>query len=61
MLKKKLALYGKLVTSIKKLKHNCPKVKLKKKKHTNFVDMMISKVLCDLRFSLNQPLKLVDD
>jgi hypothetical protein len=37
-----------------------PKAKLKKK-HTDFVDMMVSKVLLDLRFSLNQGLKSTDD
>jgi hypothetical protein len=58
MLKQKLQLYDKLVTSIKKLKLNYPKAKLE---NTNFVHMMISKVLHDLHFSLNQPLKLADD
>ena len=32
-----------------------------KKKHTDFVDPMISKVLRDLRFSLHQPLKSADN
>ena len=30
-------------------------------KNTDFVDTMISKVLRDLRFSLNHPLKSADD
>ena len=36
-----------------------PKAKLKKK--TDFVDTMLSKVLRDLPFSLNQPWKLADN
>jgi hypothetical protein len=32
-----------------------------KLKNTDFVDTMIWNVLCDLPFSRNQPLKLVDD
>jgi hypothetical protein len=36
-----------------------PKAKLKTK--TCFVDTMLSEVLCDLHFSLNQPFKSADD
>jgi hypothetical protein len=32
-----------------------------KLKITDFVDMMVSKVLCDIRFGLYQPLKSTDD
>ena len=35
--------------------------KLKLKKNTDFVDITISKVLRDLPFSRNQPLKSADD
>jgi hypothetical protein len=35
-----------------------PKLNLK---NTNFVDIMISKALCDFHFSQNQPLKLAED
>jgi hypothetical protein len=38
----------------------CPQIKIQKKK-CNFVDTMISNTLRDLTFSLNQPLKSVDD
>jgi hypothetical protein len=30
-------------------------------KNTDFVDVTVSKILPDLRFSRNQPLKLADD
>jgi hypothetical protein len=38
-----------------------PKPQNRNLKNTNFVDTMLSKALRDLRFSLNQPLKSVDD
>jgi hypothetical protein len=38
-----------------------PKNQNKKKRKTDFVDIMISKVLCDFPFSRNQPLKSADD
>ena len=37
-----------------------PKSEIKKRKHTNFVDMMISAVLHDLHYNLNWTLKSAD-
>jgi hypothetical protein len=37
-----------------------PKAKVEKK-NTDFVDTIIPKIIRDLRFSLNQPLKSADD
>jgi len=45
----------------KELSHCAPPLQKRNVKSTDFLDTMFSKVLGDLRFILNQPLKLAND